>query len=572
MFLDYLLKKTVMKNLTFILIGLISINFCFAQIPFNTSPTWISTNFPKYSTGCAWADINSDGWMDLVVSNGNDMERQKVVVYFNNNGTLSTTPGWQSSDIDYHGHISVGDINNDGYPDVAVSVYLGAAGFSSKGKVKIYMNNNGTLGTSPAWTSADTMYTFSCALGDADNDGYLDLAVACGESYNQRPDNMRIYKNVNGVMQTLPYWKSSNLTYGMDVEWADINKDGKLDLVFACERGPSLVYLNYGDSIKHTPYWSSGDASIFSNSLFLADVNNDGNLDLAVSDNNQTGGNGNFKIYLNTGTTFNSTPYWTSSFSGYGSGIILADVDFDGWKDLITGGWWKPCYIYKNQNGTFQSTPQWTSSTSSVVEAIKCTDYNNDGLDTLTSTFTANGVKKLFYLQRNSLNKILWAKFGTNAVPVSDYCYSLENSWISFKNTPANSVQVSVKYIASHKIDFAVTNWDNTGIGNYVFKNTRSNGVQNISAKIPDEFRLYQNYPNPFNPSTKIKFNVKEAGITILAVYDMTGKEISSLYKGYLQPGTYEINFDGKGLTSGVYICKLTSEKFSDAKKMLLVK
>lgn len=566
-----------MKFINFILTGLLFANLTLAQIPFNTAPTWISTNFPKTSTGCGWADINNDGWMDLVVANGNDMYRQKVTVYFNNAGIIATTPGWQSADIDYHGHLSVGDINNDGWTDIAVSVYLGAAGFGSKGKVKIYMNNNGTLGANPSWVSADSMFTFSCALGDANSDGYLDLAVACGESYDQFSDNMRIYKNVNGVMQTLPYWKSTNLTYGMDVDWADINKDGKLDLVYVCERGQSLIYLNYGDSIGHLPYWISTDASPYSNSLFLADVNNDTNIDLAVADNNQLGGAGKYKIYLNNGTTLNTTPYWSSVFSGYGSGIILADIDFDGWKDLISGGWWKPCYIYKNTNGTFQTTPQWTSSTGSVVEAIKCVDYNNDGLDSLTSNFTGNGTKNLFYLNRSPLQKIVWAKFGTNIIPQSDYCFNLENGWIIFKNAPSNSVAVSVRYIASHSLDFAVSNWDNSGVGNYVFKNNFLVGVNKNISEIPDKYKLYQNYPNPFNPATTIKFsilsNVKSKTSNVkLIVYDILGKEVGILVNENLQPGEYEANFNGSLITSGIYFYKLIMGDFSETKKMILIK
>ena len=561
-----------MKHLLIILISFTYLNICFSQIPYNTSPTWQSTNSPKTSTGCAWADINGDGWMDLVVANGNDMYRQKVVVYFNNNGTLSTTPGWQSSDIDYHAHVSVGDINNDGWPDIAVSVYLGPSGFGNRGKVKIYMNNNGTLESTPSWVSADTMYTFSCALGDADNDGYLDLAVACGESYTLTSEQMKIYKNVNGVMQTLPYWKSTNYTYGMDVDWADINKDGKLDLVFACEEGHNLVYLNYGDSIGHTPYWSSTDSSKNANSLYLADVNNDGNIDLAVSDNNQIGGSGKFKIYLNTGTTFATTPYWTSSFSGYGSGIALVDVDFDGWKDLICGGWWQPCWIYKNNNGTFITTPQWTSSVTSVVEAIKFADYNNDGLDTLTKNITANGVKKLFYLDRAPVQKIIQAKFGSDIVPTSDYCFNLENGWISFKNTPANTVQVSVKYIASHKLDFAVSTWDNTEKPNYLYKNTMTNGINFVSSEIPDEFKLFQNYPNPFNPTTNIKFNISKPGLATIKIYDLNGKEISTVLSSYLKSGEYSIPLNCENLSSGVYFYKLTSGNFSEVKKMILIK
>jgi hypothetical protein len=567
-----------MKYIICILTSFIFLNISYSQIPYNTTPTWISTNFPKTSTGCGWADINNDGWLDLVVANGNDMNRQNVTVYFNNAGAISTTPGWTSSDIDYHGHLSLGDINNDGWIDVAVSVYLGPAGFNEKGKVKIYLNNNGTLSSNPSWVSADSMYTFSCALGDADNDGYLDLAVACGESYNYKIDQMRIYKNVNGVMQTTPYWKSTNLSYGMDVDWADINKDGKLDLIFVCERRPAMAYLNYGDSIGHTPYWTSTGADTCSNSLFLADVNNDGNIDLAVADNNQLGSTGKFKIYLNTGTTFNTTPFWTSSFSGYGSGIILADVDFDGWKDLITGGWWKPCYVYKNTNGTFQSTPQWTSSTSSVVEAIKCADYNNDGLDTLTSNFTGNGTKKLYYLNRSPLQKIVSVKFGTTVIPQSDYCYNLENGWLVFKNTPPNFAAISIKYIASHSLDFAVSNWDNTGVGNYIFKNTGTIGINKNTNEVPDEYKLFQNYPNPFNPETNIRFNIKETGFTTLKVFDILGKEMASLVSENLSPGKYEITFNarlhgqGDNYTSGVYFYKLETNSFSETKKMFMIK
>jgi hypothetical protein len=568
-----------MKTFYILIFSILFINISFSQIPFNTSPYWTSTNFPKYSTGCGWADINGDGWLDLVVANGNDMARQFVTVYFNNNGTLATTPGWQSSDIDYNGHLSIGDVNNDGWQDVAVSVYLGVNRFSSKGKLKIYMNNNGTLESTPSWVSSDSMYTFSCAFGDADNDGYLDLAVACGENYNNLPDQMRIYKNINGNIQTLPFWKSTNITYAMDVSWADINKDGKLDLVFACEQGPNLVYLNYGDSIGHSPYWSSTDAGQTANSLFLADVNNDGNIDLAISDNNQLGGTGKFKLYLNTGTTFNTTPYWTSSFSGYGSGIAIADVDFDGWKELLCGAWWNHVWIYKNQNGTFQTTPQWTSATSSVVEAITCADYNNNGLDTLTANFTGDGIRKLFYLDRFPAHKILLAKFGTNVIPISDYCFDIENGWVSFKNAPQNSVAVMIKYISSHSLDFAVSNWDETGIGNYVFKNNITVAVNNISTEVPDKYKLFQNYPNPFNPTTKIRFSIPEIdkwkienGAVALKVYDMLGKEVVTLVNEKLHPGIYEVTFDASSLTSGIYFYKLRTGNFTETKKLIFVK
>ncbi len=97
--------------------------------------------------------------------------------------------------------------------------------------------------------------------------------------------------------------------------------------------------------------------------------------------------------------------------------------------------------------------------------------------------------------------------------------------------------------------------------------------------EVPFEFSLSQNYPNPFNPSTKIKFTLPNVGgeyirplQTKLIVYDILGREITTLINEELSSGVYEVEFNGSGLSSGVYFYKLTSGSFIETKKMMILR
>jgi hypothetical protein len=103
-------------------------------------------------------------------------------------------------------------------------------------------------------------------------------------------------------------------------------------------------------------------------------------------------------------------------------------------------------------------------------------------------------------------------------------------------------------------------------------------GIQNISTEIPASYSLSQNYPNPFNPKTKIRFDIpldsrfRGNDKVVLKVYDVMGREVQTLVNERLQPGTYEATFDGSTLNSGVYFYKLTTDGFTETKRMILLK
>ncbi len=99
-------------------------------------------------------------------------------------------------------------------------------------------------------------------------------------------------------------------------------------------------------------------------------------------------------------------------------------------------------------------------------------------------------------------------------------------------------------------------------------------GIKPTNTNISDKYNLYQNFPNPFNPSTKIRFDISghTVGQTFLSVYDITGREIQTLVNEKLNPGTYEVTFDGSQFPSGVYFYQLRTGNFVDTKKLILLK
>jgi len=449
-------------------------------IPYNTSPDWESTDVSSISTGLAVSDIDGDNIPDIIVANGNDIERQKIAVYYNDGlGGFSSTPDWTSYDIDYHGHLSAGDIDQNGYTDIAVSVYLGSDGFSQPGYVKVYYNYDGELESTPSWISNDTFYTFSLKLGDIDNDGDLDLAVATGESYYSNPENDRIYLNTNGNLNPNPDWLSDEAGYSMDVDFADIDNDRDLDLVFVGGGEPANVYLNDNGVIQTTSYWESTDSSNESNSLMTADIDNNGYVDIVITDNYQQGGAGKTKIYLNDDASISPIPDWTSSEQSYGSGVFLYDMTRNGYPEIVMGNWGEgyigngKLRIYKNDDGIVQDTSEWVSSTESVVEAITFVDVDRDGILTIIEKINIDGNKSLLYLSKRPVEKTHHIKLNDNVLTINDYTYDKEAGWVTINEDLMinGNNHIEIHYDYSRDADMIVSNWD-SDVGNFLFYNT----------------------------------------------------------------------------------------------------
>lgn len=92
------------------------------------------------------------------------------------------------------------------------------------------------------------------------------------------------------------------------------------------------------------------------------------------------------------------------------------------------------------------------------------------------------------------------------------------------------------------------------------------------TSSIVNNFSLEQNYPNPFNPSTVIKYSIAVAGNVTLKIFDLLGREVAQLVNKYHEIGNFSVNFDASKLSAGVYIYTLSFGRFSQSKKLMVIK
>lgn len=147
---------------------------------------------------------------------------------------------------------------------------------------------------------------------------------------------------------------------------------------------------------------------------------------------------------------------------------------------------------------------------------------------------------------------------------------------------PNNPGSFDTLYATANSVNHDTT--DNGDMWNFaadrIISITSSINIRNITSAASD-FSLEQNYPNPFNPETRIRFSVSATngnsitGISSvrLAVYDMLGKEVDVIVNEKLNPGKYEVTFDGSKYPSGLYFYVLSfGGNVSAVRKMTLIK
>ena len=251
------------------------------------------------------------------------------------------------------------------------------------------------------------------------------------------------------------------------------------------------------------------------------------------------------------------------------SNIVLNDSTLtDSLKSVngllpLTNYWWR--VNAKNVSGTSSYSPVFKFRTLGVPSQITGTFVPANGTNGLATTVNFRWPKAIDQVLDNPLVSNYWFELTTDTVSLAGITRdSLLTDTLKTTSGLSNNVTYFWRVKAKNQSGWgAFSQW---------LRFTTSPLAVTTNGGIPKEFALYGNYPNPFNPSTSIKFDIPAESFVRLQVFDLLGREVSTLVNGNLKPGSYTVSFNASELASGFYIYRINAGSFTSIKKMILIK
>lgn len=191
--------------------------------------------------------------------------------------------------------------------------------------------------------------------------------------------------------------------------------------------------------------------------------------------------------------------------------------------------------------------------------------FNSYTVDFGTTTLTnaLGSFADIFVVRYDTTGSVVWATAtgGTS----DDYGRAVAAD-------PSGNCYVTGNY-ASSSVAFGSDTMTTNNSAMYIAKiGSASTSVQSSRMNLPSEFSFSQNYPNPFNPSTRITYGVPAVGKVVMRIYDVLGRNVATLVNEVKQAGTYTVTWDASNLPSGLYLCRMVVNRFTETQKMLLIR
>jgi Secretion system C-terminal sorting domain/FG-GAP-like repeat/FG-GAP repeat len=429
-----------------------------------------------------------------------------------------------------------GDLNGDGYTDVVTGTRHIMGPYTGYDTVRLYWGNAGGVDTTNPLIFASENRSDEVGPGciaDVNNDGYMDL-VLLAPAYPKGSANGKVYiyfgPNITTTPSAVLVGDTARMELGLSAAVGDLNGDGFNDLVLtgmkdydADSTRYSYVNIYWGakDSLSLTsPFQIRGYESPQSAGVMrVFDANGDGVADLLWVNRDSLVALSSVFVHFGR-PMFSKIPDLKLKDPGYGGfGISIAnagDMNGDGYDDIAVGA---AGPIYSGGVFVFSGGPKM--------------DGNYDAAATfnITSLF-GQAITSVGDINGDSLSDILVGAPSYKSDEDRGYWAVLLGS----ENIPVTKVNEEDK------------------------------------REVPSHFELYQNYPNPFNPTTKIEFSISTTSFTTLRVFDILGREATTLVAETLNPGHYTRKWNAERYSSGVYFYSLTSRNSHLIKKMILQK
>jgi hypothetical protein len=473
----------------------------------------------------------------------------------------------------------IGDVNHDGYSDIAIS------SASPFGTLVFYGGN-------PPDTVPDLLLKGGVGPAtavDLDGDGINDIVTSAwyGSPGNQS-GVLYFFHGYHDSIATVPFDSIfppvPNYGFGFSIRAAYLESSARASILTSAHNVPfgQIISLYKSPLTEKTPDWTfqTDHRHMMEDNYGFIDFNGDGHLDIFVGlwTNTDTLP-GSVLIFF--GPSFGATPDRVIGPppSSYPSPVALfaedvsnvGDVDGDGWSEFAVN-FDTQIFIYKGGPGSDTTFDYLLQGHFSVVETAG--DVNGDESDDLIGgedqTAPYGGI-------RVYLGGPKWDVYSDGSLGYYDLPF-----W--------SSSMYNVGYRVASAGDF-----NGDGIGDLMFSCQNDadghpgdvfvvkggadikTGIAETLDHTPHDFTISQNFPNPFNPSTQIRFSLPTKSATRLAIYNVFGQVVKELVNEQLTAGTYTVNWDGCSeagikVASGVYLYRLEAGNYSESKKMVLIK
>ena len=214
------------------------------------------------------------------------------------------------------------------------------------------------------------------------------------------------------------------------------------------------------------------------------------------------------------------------------------------------------------------------ASSDSVIESFTYNCLKGELCDGSPHINPIDNIITKYPFSGNPVDSTGWNMGYQNLIPHDDRNMYLNSGPITM--APGDTQEVVIAIIAargSSNLQSVAALKNTAKIVKYFYDNyTPELSNINYTPPIPEYYYLGQNYPNPFNPKTQIDYELPLNGLVTLKVYDILGREISTLVNEEKAAGTYQVDFSANNLSSGIYFYTLTSRAYSKTKKMIVIK